>query len=46
MERSKPFALAVPVSHTDHVLGPWSARVTLVEYGDFTVDQIVRMLGG
>ena len=35
MERSRPFALAVPVNHADHVLGPASARVTLVEYGDF-----------
>ena len=35
MERTQPFALAVPVSHTDHALGPASARVTLVEYGDF-----------
>jgi protein-disulfide isomerase len=35
MERSQPFALAVPVDHTDHVIGPASAKVTLVEYGDF-----------
>jgi protein-disulfide isomerase len=27
--------LAVAVSEADHVLGPSSARVTLVEYGDF-----------
>jgi protein-disulfide isomerase len=27
--------LSVPVSEADHVLGPSSARVTLVEYGDF-----------
>ena len=27
--------LAVPVGHVDHVLGPETARVTLVEYGDF-----------
>ena len=32
---SKPFTLAVPVNHTDHVLGPVSAKVTVVEYGDF-----------
>lgn len=27
--------LAVPVDHTDHVLGPATASVTVVEYGDF-----------
>jgi len=27
--------LAVPVSHSDHILGPETARITLVEYGDF-----------
>jgi protein-disulfide isomerase len=27
--------LAVPVSHLDHLLGPETAKVTLVEYGDF-----------
>jgi protein-disulfide isomerase len=27
--------LAVKVSHSDHILGAESARVTLVEYGDF-----------
>jgi protein-disulfide isomerase len=27
--------LSVPVSEADHVFGPSSARVTLVEYGDF-----------
>jgi len=27
--------LAVPVTHLDHILGPETARVTLVEYGDF-----------
>ena len=32
---SKPFTLAVPVNPTDHILGPASARVTIVEYGDF-----------
>jgi protein-disulfide isomerase len=30
-----PFTLAVPVNQTDHILGPASAKVTLVEYGDF-----------
>jgi protein-disulfide isomerase len=29
------FTLAVPVDKTDHVLGPDSASVALVEYGDF-----------
>ena len=27
--------LAVPVSHLDHILGTATARVTVVEYGDF-----------
>jgi protein-disulfide isomerase len=27
--------LAVPVSHSDHILGPETATVALVEYGDF-----------
>ena len=27
--------LAVPVSHSDHILGPETAKITLVEYGDF-----------
>ena len=31
----EPFTLAVPVDHTDHLLGPESARVVIVEYGDF-----------
>ena len=36
MPRSNPpFTLAVPVNQTDHVLGPASAAVTVVEYGDF-----------
>jgi len=30
-----PFTLAVPVDKTDHILGPHTAKVTLVEYGDF-----------
>jgi protein-disulfide isomerase len=29
------FELGVPVTPTDHVLGPSHAQVTLVEYGDF-----------
>jgi protein-disulfide isomerase len=32
---SVPFALAVPLDHRDHILGPKSAKVTIVEYGDF-----------
>src|SRR5882672_5393093 len=35
MQRSQPFTLAVPFNHTDHVLGHASAKVTIVEYGDF-----------
>src|SRR5215471_16784128 len=27
--------LAVPVTHLDHILGPETAKVTVVEYGDF-----------
>jgi protein-disulfide isomerase len=27
--------LAVPVGHSDHILGPETAKITLVEYGDF-----------
>jgi protein-disulfide isomerase len=34
-QHAQPFTLAVPVNHTDHVLGPDTARLTLVEYGDF-----------
>jgi protein-disulfide isomerase len=30
-----PFTLAVPVNQTDHAMGPATARITLVEYGDF-----------
>ena len=33
--RTEPFTLAVPVNHADHVLGPASPPVTVVEYGDF-----------
>src|SRR5260370_38879341 len=35
MQRSQPFTLTTPVNHADHVLGPASAKVTVVEYGDF-----------
>lgn len=35
MARHEPFTLAVPVNHSDHFLGSASARVTVVEYGDF-----------
>jgi protein-disulfide isomerase len=31
----EPFALAVPVNASDHMLGPTNAAVTVVEYGDF-----------
>jgi protein-disulfide isomerase len=31
----EPFTHAVPVDHTDHLLGPEAARVVNVEYGDF-----------
>ena len=31
----EPFTLAVPVDRTDHLLGPETARVVIVEYGDF-----------
>jgi protein-disulfide isomerase len=30
-----PFTLVAPVNPTDHALGPITARLTLVEYGDF-----------
>jgi protein-disulfide isomerase len=32
---AESFMLAVPVNHSDHFLGPASAKVTVVEYGDF-----------
>src|SRR5258708_6530738 len=35
MNQSKIPRLAVPVSERDHILGPSTAPVTLVEYGDF-----------
>src|SRR5919206_2703012 len=31
----EPFTLAVSLEATDHVLGPESARVEVIEYGDF-----------
>jgi protein-disulfide isomerase len=31
----EPFTLTVPVDRTDHLLGPETARVVVVEYGDF-----------
>ena len=34
-QHSQSGVLAVPVSHSDHILGPETAKVTLVEYGDF-----------
>src|SRR5882672_5867409 len=35
MNRPHPFELALPVTATDHTLGPDHAPVTVVEYGDF-----------
>jgi protein-disulfide isomerase len=32
---AQPFTLSVPVNPGDHILGPATATVTLVEYGDF-----------
>jgi protein-disulfide isomerase len=32
---TQAFTLAVPVSPTDHAIGPAHAKVTVVEYGDF-----------
>lgn len=32
---AEPFTLAVPVNHSDHFRGLTSAKVTVVEYGDF-----------
>jgi protein-disulfide isomerase len=33
--RPESTMLAVAVSHADHILGPETAKITLVEYGDF-----------
>jgi len=34
-QQTRSATLTIPVNHTDHMLGPESAKVTLVEYGDF-----------
>ena len=34
--------LAIPVAETDHAMGPESARVTLVEYGDYECPDCVE----
>ena len=34
-QSSRPITLTVPVSHNEHIRGSGSARVTLLEYGDF-----------
>jgi protein-disulfide isomerase len=35
MRPYQPLHLAVPVDRTDHILGPYGAPITLLEYGDF-----------
>ena len=35
MSQTDPIMLAVPVNESDHVMGPTSARVTVVNYGDY-----------
>ena len=34
-QKTSSNTLAVPVTRSDHILGPESAKVTLLEYGDF-----------
>jgi protein-disulfide isomerase len=34
-QHTDPYTLAVPVDKTDHILGPATAKVVVVEYGDF-----------
>ena len=34
-QKASSNTLAVPVTRGDHILGPESAKVTLLEYGDF-----------
>lgn len=55
IQRSGVTTLTPPVSKQDHVLGPESASVTLVEYGDYecpycgmahlTVKEVLQLLG-
>ncbi len=50
MSKSSPTALTLPVGKRDHVQGPSSAAVTLLEYGDYqcpfsaAVDPIIKNL--
>jgi protein-disulfide isomerase len=47
---AEPLKLAVRVNQTDHILGPETAKVVLVQYGDFEcptcgqADPVVKML--
>jgi len=34
-QQTRPITLTAAVNHNDHVKGPSSAKVTLIEYGDF-----------